>query len=279
MISCQKPVGKSFLSGEVRAILNHDPLRAAMEALPWDGELHLLDSVGSTNDYAKALARQGAPHGTMVLAEEQTAGRGRLGRSFSSPRGLGLYASFLLRPGLPPGELLHVTAMAAVAACRAVEVVGCPTPRVKWTNDLILGGKKLGGVLAECSAGALVLGFGINVGHQPEDFPPDLRGLAASLRSETGRAPSRTALAICLAEEVCRLSEGILSRKAAYLRQYEDLCLTVGRDILLHRDGACILAHCTGLDGNGALLVRYADGREETVCSGDVSVRGTRGYL
>lgn len=250
-----------------------------MDALPWGGKLYLPGSVDSTNNHAKTLARQGAPHGTLVLAEEQTAGRGRLGRSFTSPKGLGLYATFLLRPGLPPERLLHVTAMAAVAACRAVEATGCPSPRIKWTNDLLLGGKKLGGVLTELSSGALIVGVGINVHHRLEDFPPDLAGLAASLLSETGRSPSRTDLAIHLMEELFRLSEGILSKKSVYLRQYETLCLTVGRDILLHRNGERIPAHCTGLDENGALLVRYADGREETVFSGDVSVRGVNSYV
>lgn len=268
-----------FFRKEVFPILNHDALRAAMDALPWGSELHLLGSVDSTNNRAKLLARQGAPHGTAVLAEEQTAGRGRLGRSFTSPKGLGLYATFLLRPGLPPEQLLHVTAMAAVAACRAVEATGWPSPRIKWTNDLLLGGKKLGGVLAEFSSGALILGVGINVHHSPEDFPPDLAGLAASLRSESGGSPSRTDLAIRLMEEIFRLSEGILSQKSAYLRQYEDLCLTIGRDILLHRNGERIPARCTGLDENGSLLVRYADGREETIFSGDVSVRGINSYV
>jgi len=268
-----------FFRKEVFPILNHEALRAAMDALSWGGELHLLSNVDSTNNRAKLLARQGAPHGTAVLAEEQTAGRGRLGRSFTSPKGLGLYATFLLRPVQPLGQLLHVTAMAAVAACRAVEATGCPSPRIKWTNDLILGEKKLGGVLTEFSSGALIVGVGINVHHRPEDFPPDLAGLAASLLSETGRSPSRTDLAIRLMEEIFRLSEGILSQKAAYLSQYEALCLTVGQDILLHRNGESISAHCTGLDENGALLIRYSDGREETVFSGDVSVRGINSYV
>lgn len=268
-----------FFRGGAVSILNHDILRTSMSALPWGGELHLLDSVDSTNNYAKVLARQGAPHGTAVLAEEQTMGRGRLGRSFSSPKGLGLYATFLLRPDLEPVALLHVTAMAAVAACRAVENAGCPSPRVKWTNDLILGGKKLGGVLTEFSSGVLILGVGINVRHRPEDFPPELSGVAASLLSETGYAPSRTTLAAYLMDEIFHLSEGILSQKAAYLRQYERLCLTVGQDVILHRGGERVPAHCTGLTENGALLVRYADGKEESISSGDVSVRSIYGYV
>ena len=261
------------------ALLRGDEISAALERFAAGGKLHLLGSVDSTNNYAKALAREGCPHGTVIIAEEQTAGRGRQGRSFTSPRGLGLYATFVLRPGLPPEQLVHVTAMAAVAACRAVERTGGPPPRIKWVNDLILGRKKLGGVLTEYSSGALILGVGLNVLHRAGDFPPDLAPTATSLLLEGGAPISRTALARCLTEEIFLLSQRILSQKEDYLRQYEALCLTVGQDVLLRRGEEAIPAYCTGLDGDGALLVRYADGSEEVVSSGDVSVRGLYGYV
>lgn len=260
-------------------MLNYTPIHAAMTALFGGGALHLLDCVDSTNHYAKHLARQGSPHGTVVLAEEQTMGRGRAGRHFSSPKGLGLYATFLLRPSLPPEELLHVTAMAAVAACRAVERTCGAAPRIKWTNDLILGGKKLGGVLTEFSSGALILGIGVNVHHQVENFPSDVAPIATSLFLETGCHFSRSTLACHLIHEIFQLSDGLLSQKEDYLRRYESLCLTVGQDIIIHYRGEAIPAHCTGLDGNGSLLVQYADGSVGIVCAGDVSVRTPGGYL
>ncbi len=260
-------------------MLNYDRISAAMDGLSWGGRLHLLDRTDSTNYHAKDLARQGHPHGTVVLAEEQTMGRGRAGRHFSSPRGLGLYATFLLRPGLPPEALLHVTAMAAVAACRAVERTCAAAPRIKWTNDLILGGKKLGGVLTEFSSGALILGIGLNVHHLGSDFPSDVAPIATSLFLETGCHFSRSALACCLMDEIFQLSEGFLSQKEDYLRRYEGLCLTIGQDIIIHRRGETIPAHCTGLDGDGALLVRYADGSGGIISAGDVSVRTPEGYL
>ena len=261
------------------ALLHGDDISAALEGLAPAGRLHLLSRVDSTNDYAKTLAREGCPHGTVIMAEEQTAGRGRQGRSFASPKGLGLYATFVLRPGLPPQQLVHVTAMAAVAACRAVARAGGPLPRIKWVNDLILGRKKLGGVLTEFSAEALILGIGLNVLHRAEDFPPELAPTATSLLLESGAPLSRTALARCLTEEIFLLSEHILSRKEDYLRQYKAICLTIGQDILLRRGEEETPAHCTGLDGNGALFVRYADGSEGIVSSGDVSVRGLYGYV
>jgi BirA family biotin operon repressor/biotin-[acetyl-CoA-carboxylase] ligase len=260
-------------------MLNYERISAAVSALAPSGALHLLSSVDSTNSYAKRLARQGSPHGTVVLAEEQTMGRGRAGRQFSSPKGLGLYASFLLRPNMEPQRLLHVTAMAAVAACRAVEH-SCPAaPQIKWTNDLMLGGKKLGGVLTEFSSQALIIGIGVNVHHRAEDFPPEIAPIATSLFLNTGCPLSRTALACSLIDEVCQMSEKILLKKEEYLRQYEHLCLTVGQDIILHRGGELIKAHCTGLDGEGALLVRYADGSIGVISAGDVSVRGPHGYI
>ena len=260
-------------------MLHGDDISAALEGLVPAGRLHLLSSVDSTNDYAKTLAREGCPHGTVIMAEEQTAGRGRQGRSFASPKGLGLYATFVLRPNLPPQQLIHVTAMAAVAVCRAVERAGGPLPRIKWVNDLILNGKKLGGVLTEFSVGALILGIGLNVLHRAENFPPALAPTASSLLLE-GKSPiSRAALARCLTEEILLLSEHILSRKEDYLRQYKAICLTIGQDILLRRGEEETPAHCTGLDGNGALLVRYADGSEGVISSGDVSVRGLYGYV
>ena len=260
-------------------MLRSEPIRTALAAQPRAGELHLLERVDSTNDYAKTLAAAGAPHGTVVLSEEQTAGRGRQGRGFISPPGLGLYASFLLRPQLSPQQLLPVTAMVAVAACRAIEGLGLPSPRIKWVNDLILGEKKLGGILTEFSSGALILGIGINVSHRENQFPPELQSKATSLLLETGHAPPLEELAARLIGEIFALDDGLLSRKDSYLRQYEGLCLTLGREVLLCQGETRTPALCTGLDQNGALLVRYPDGTEAVVSWGEVSVRGRDGYL
>ena len=114
---------------------------------PWRDTLYWYDTIDSTNNRAKELAREGAPHGTVVTSGCQTAGRGRMGRSFHSPEGLGIYLSVILRPNCPPDQLMHLTSCAAVAMCDAVQKVSGLRPGIKWVNDLILNKKKLGGIL------------------------------------------------------------------------------------------------------------------------------------
>ena len=114
--------------------------------------LEVYDCVDSTNTLLKKQADEGAPHGRVIIAREQTGGRGRMGRSFHSPRGTGLYISILLRPEMPPESVLLVTPMTAVAVCQALDSAQCPTPRIKWVNDIYVGGKKLAGILTEGKA-------------------------------------------------------------------------------------------------------------------------------
>ena len=129
-----------------------DSILACLRAdYPWKEQLHYFPSMDSTNDRLKAMARQNAPHGTVLIAGRQTAGHGRLGRPFHSPEGAGIYMSILLRPGCPPRELMHLTCAAAVAMCDAVESAAGFRPGIKWTNDLISGKRKLGGILTELS--------------------------------------------------------------------------------------------------------------------------------
>ena len=160
---------------------------------PWQDQILCFDTIDSTNTRAKLLAAQGAPHGTVLLADTQTAGRGRLGRSFQSPGGMGIYMSVLLRPKCRPEKLMHLTCAAAVAACDAVEKVCGLRPGIKWTNDLISGKRKLAGILTELSlspaTGLLdyaVIGIGINC-HQSAGEDPGYGGLFENGYWEIGR--------------------------------------------------------------------------------------------
>lgn len=148
--------------------------------------------IDSTNSYLKAEAMRGAPDGLCAIADRQTAGRGRAGRPFRSDAGQGVYLSMLLRPNCAPTAAMTMTAHVAVAVCRALEACGVQ-PGIKWTNDLVLGTKKLCGILTELTVEAetgtvdsIVAGIGVNVRQRPEDFPPELRTIAGSVRSETG---------------------------------------------------------------------------------------------
>ena len=162
--------------------------------MPVGDIVHRLERAPSTNDAARALALAGAPHGTAVLAGEQTRGRGTKGRSWHSPAGLGLYASFILRgPGGGPVPAPHLVPLAAgLAASDAVLESAGVVVTLKWPNDVLFEGRKLGGVLCEGVAGAaggdfVVVGVGLNVGHRAGDFPEELRGAAVSLRLAAGR--------------------------------------------------------------------------------------------
>lgn len=203
--------------------------------------LHCFESVDSTNSYLKRIAAEGAPDGAVAVADEQTAGRGRRGRSFSSSPGRGVYLSALLRPQLAPEKILPLTALGAVAACDAVERTCGVRPQIKWTNDLVLNGKKLSGTLTELSlegeSGALqyaVIGIGVNCNNTLEDFPPELRDVATSLYLETGKRVQRAALAAALIEELDKLYAALQSGDtASYLTSYRRDCLTLGREVQL----------------------------------------------
>ena len=245
-----------------------------------------LDSVDSTNNYAKNLADQGAPHGTVVLTDLQTAGRGRRGNSFLSPAGKGLYLSVLLRPNLPPAEVINLTAWIAVAVCNAVEQIIGERPGIKWTNDLILHSKKLCGILTEMSLEAetgqlqyVVAGIGLNVAQTEADFGTEVASLAISLEQALGRKIRRADLAIAIIRALDGMMADFPHEKAAYLERYRADCLTLGREVRLIRKGETCIAFAEAIDEDFALVVRHQNGETETVTAGDVSVRGLLGYV
>ena len=249
-------------------------IRRTIPAHPWLEHLHLLDEADSTNTCAKKLASGGAPAGTVVLAERQTAGRGRLGHSFLSPAG-GLYMSVILRPEGEPERCLHLTACAAVAAMRAIEETTGVRTQIKWPNDLLCGEKKVCGILTERSGDAVILGIGINCNQT--EFDPSIAGIASSLRLETGRPVDRSALAGNLIHMIYALSLTLFTHKENWLRRYRDACLTPGHDVSLLRGDTAAAAHADGIGENGELLVTYPDGTKDTVTFGEVSVRGLYG--
>ena len=242
-------------------------------------------TIGSTNDALKALAKQGAPQGTAIVAGHQSGGHGRMGRSFHSPEGMGVYLSILLRPDCSPAELMHLTCATAVAMCDAVENACGLRPGIKWTNDLVHGKRKLGGILTELGLSArgtvdhCIIGIGINCCQQVTDFPPEIREIAGSLTMATGRDISPARLAAAMLESLQNMSHILLTQKSAILDRYRQDCVTVGQEISVVRGSD--LRHGTALsvDDEGALVVAYGDGTVEAVNSGEVSIRGMYGYL
>jgi len=267
-------------------LLSAGELAGALRGCTIGQKVICLDSVDSTNNYAKKLAGEGAPHGTVVLTDHQTGGRGRRGNRFLSPAGKGLYLSVLLRPALPPAEVINLTAWIAVAVCDAVEQVIGERPGIKWTNDLILRSKKLCGILTEMSLEAetgelqyIVAGIGINVSQTEEDFGPEVASLAISLEQALGRRVRRAELAAAVIRALDGMMADFPTEKEIYLARYRSNCLTLGREVRLIQKGEERIAFAEAIDDDFALVVRSADNRLETVSAGDVSVRGLLGYV
>ena len=252
---------------------------------PWGELLKHYDCVESTNTLAKSMAAAGAPAGTVLIADEQTGGRGRRGRSFHSPAGSGIYLSAILRPDCAPTELMHLTCAVAVAMCGAVEQAAGFRPGIKWTNDLVYGSRKLAGILTELGLSPqgrvdyAVIGVGINCCQQAADFPAEIRDIAGSVSMAAGRPIDRVRLAAAMIEALAKMDAGLLTDKDAMLDQYRRDCVTLGKDIALIRGDEVRHGHALDIDGEGALIVRFGPGRTETVSSGEISVRGMYGYL
>lgn len=260
-------------------------LDALSPEYPWSDRFHFVSETGSTNDDLKALAKQGAPHGTVLLADRQTGGHGRLGRSFHCPEGMGIYLSILLRPDCAPSELMHLTCAAAVAMCDAVEDACGFRPGIKWTNDLVHHKRKLGGILTELGLNKkgmvdyAIIGIGINCCQQEGDFPPEIADIAGSLAIAAGKPIDRARVAAAMLEALHAMSCTLFSGSFVMLRQYRRDCVTLGQDVSILRGEEVSHAHALDVDGTGALIVRYPDGTLEAVNSGEVSVRGMYGYL
>ncbi len=254
-------------------------------AYPWREHLHFFPTIDSTNDHIRTLAKAGAPHGTVVIADHQTGGHGRRGRSFHSPEGVGVYLSILLRPQCIPTELMHLTCATAVAMCRALEASAGFRPGIKWTNDLVSGKRKLGGILTELGftpQGKLdyaIIGVGINCRQTMGDFPEDIRDMAGSLAMIAGHDIDRARVAAAMMDALHRMDSRLLTEKAAILAQYKADCITLNRDVVLVRGDEKRYGHAIDVDAEGALVVRFADGSIEAVNSGEISVRGMYGYV
>ncbi len=253
---------------------------------PWRDTLYWYDTIDSTNTKAKTLAKSGAPHGTVLIADCQTGGRGRMGRSFSSPAGMGVYLSVILRPNCQPSELLHLTCAAAVAMCDAVEKVAGFRPKIKWINDLVFGRKKLGGILTELhpdpNTGLVdyaIVGIGINCCQLQSDFPPEILDIAASLSMVSGKQVAPACLAAKMIEALVDMDRTLLTKKAAMMNRYRKDCITLGQDVVVVRGDEWLYGTALELDIAGGLIVRFTDGTVKTVRSGEVSVRGMYGYL
>jgi BirA family biotin operon repressor/biotin-[acetyl-CoA-carboxylase] ligase len=256
---------------ELRPLLNtHDVGR----------ELHWYAELGSTSDRAKELADEGAEHGELVIAEAQTAGRGRRGRVWTSPPGRNLAFSVVLRPDLPPARAPELTLVASIAICDALRQAGVEAG-IKWPNDVLAHGRKIAGILTELAAEPdrvhwVVLGVGVNVNARREDFPPELRDEATSVLLERGEpAPRALFAAACLAGLEEWLDRHAEAGFGAIRTAWRERSVTLGRQVSVRADGRDVLGVAEDLDEDGALLVRDASGVQR-ILSGDVTLLRAR---
>ena len=238
-----------------------------------EAPVYFMESVNSTNTRLKELARQGAPQGTVVAALKQTGGRGRLGRSFSSPPG-GLYLSILWRPEFPPEKASRLSCAGALAACAAIEEVCGVSPDIKWPNDLLLGGKKISGILTEASwqgegRSFVIVGTGINV--NTRSFPEELRDIASSLYLETGKSWELERLASAFVARLDSVYEGWGEDGGAFIEEYRRRCITPGREVLIDHEGSRAKVRALAVEDDYSLLIQWPDGRREKKSFGEIS--------
>lgn len=246
-------------------------------------DIRVFKETASTSDITQKLAEDGVPEGAVVFAEAQTKGRGRLGRQWLSPPGKGLWLSVLLRPALPPQQATQITVAAAVALARAVEAQTGLPPEIKWPNDLLIGGKKVAGILTEMNAElerihSLILGLGLNVDQSASDFPPTLRASVSSLRLATGATVDRPELAARLLREFdADYARVVQGQFRAVAEEWERRCTTLGQRVVIHCGGRRVAGRAESLDAEGALLLRTEHGRLERIVGGDVTVEKAAG--
>ncbi len=250
---------------------------SALNPLPPNFTLKILDEVGSTNEVTKQLAQEGSPENMVVFSEKQTAGKGRLDRAWESPAYKNLYFSILLRPTLSPDKTPQINLLAGLAAFRCFFQLAPHGLRLKWPNDLWIKNKKAGGILTEMEPKAsggvnyIVVGVGLNVNSDSSDYSPAIQAIATSLKTETQEEYSRSKIAGMFLNEFFNLysryqSEGL----KPFIYEWENASQMKGKKVKVEDGSNSFEGICTGINSNGYLTVN-ANGKTETVIAGDVS--------
>ena len=260
---------------------------ASLMKTRWAGRNILYyDVTDSTNLRIKQAGDEGAPHGTLAVADRQTAGRGRRGRTWESPAGSSIYMSILLRPEIAPNKASMLTLVMALNVVEGIqECIGNDRDiQIKWPNDIIINGKKLAGILTEMSSqidyiNHVTVGVGINV--NMTEFPEEIADTATSLRLECGHTVKRASLIAAVMERLEENYEIFLETEdlSGLLGRYSALLVNRDRDVLIIGQKEKYQAHAIGIDNTGELIVRREDGTLEKIYAGEVSVRGVYGYV
>ncbi len=243
-----------------------------------DFQIEYHATIDSTNNRARALAEAGAPAWTVVLADSQSQGRGRMGRAFHSPATSGIYMSVVIRPECEVAHASLLTIAAATAVAESIEEVCGVEAKLKWVNDCFVGGKKVAGILTEGAVGLeeqqlryAVVGIGINVAPPKEGFPKELATIATSVLSEAPTQPVRSVLAARILERLKSYADGLLAK--TYMPIYRDKLMMLNQDVTLIQGNTERVVHVCDISESGGLIIRDVFGTIETVSSGEISVR------
>ncbi len=250
----------------------------------WAGkQMVFLDSVDSTNDHAKRLANEGAPHGTLVVAETQVAGKGRMGRNFDSPKNSGIWMSLIIKDEIEPVNASMLTLVMGLATARAVNMVAGLNSQIKWPNDLILNGKKLAGILTEMTLRAdgsnpIIIGVGINVLN--DSFSEEIRQVATSVFLESRKRIDRASLIDEVLKQFERYYHIYMQTQdlSTLVSEYNDCLINRGRWVQVLEPKGTYEGRALGINAEGELLVEV-ENEVRQIASGEVSVRGVLGYV
>ena len=246
-------------------------------------DIYYKGEIDSTNNQAKVLAREGAKEGHLIIAEHQSQGKGRLGRSWQSPSGTGIWMSLILRPHILPKYASQLTLIAGLSMCEVIQEITGLEAKIKWPNDIVVNGKKVCGILTEMSAemesiNYIILGIGVNVNmaYFPEELP-----YASSLAIEGKKEYSRKAIIKAFLEKF-EIDYKVYKKQpdlTPIMERYEKNCITLNRKVKLLVSHEEVIAKATGISNEGELLVTLEDGTMKVVSSGEVSVRGLYDYV
>ncbi len=266
-------------------ILTQAELQPLLNTKLIGNKIHYFDTIDSTNTYAKKLAEAEFNEGTVIIAEQQTAGRGRLGRNWISPAGKGIWMSILLKPTLEPKDAAKITLLTACAVCRAIEHFNIK-PMIKWPNDILVNGKKLCGILTEMNIevdviGYVVVGIGMNVNLSMEDLHPDILDTATSIKIETGTEASRKAIIAEIINQFEQLYNQLINNSSinSIIDEYKSKSAVLGKAIRIINKKEEISGQVVDINQEGHLLVKLSDGTNTEISSGEVSIRGVNSYI
>jgi BirA family biotin operon repressor/biotin-[acetyl-CoA-carboxylase] ligase len=257
-------------------ILRLKDIRHGLRTKAIGKEIHFSQELTSTNTLAMGLAADGVPEGTVVIAETQTSGKGRLGRKWISTKG-NLYLSVVLRPNIPIHKAPLITLTGAVAVASAIRTTSGLEAGIKWPNDILISGKKVCGLLTEMSAEQdrirhIVLGIGVDVNMEMGELPPDVRSLSTTLAAEAGAKINRTALLQQVLRDLERWYQKFLANDGDVLDEWKKLNITVGNRITVSGAGEALNGLAQGVDSDGRLIVRLDNGTVRTLAAGDVTI-------